>query len=138
VATQRAAMTHAYDRTTSGVSTAVAAAFFAAFVFDHRLGIRFQCPLVGLFYRGCRARVSNRSSLARRERSARNRPARQLPRPARSDVARLLAAADIHCQPNIGPEPFGITFIEALYAGLPLVTTSIGGAIEMSTARAEC
>lgn len=49
----------------------------------------------------------------------------------RSDVARLLAAADIHCQPNTGPEPFGITFIEALYAGLPVVTTSMGGALEI-------
>lgn len=49
----------------------------------------------------------------------------------RRDVARLLAAADLHCQPNTGPEPFGITFIEALYAGLPVVTTSIGGAIEI-------
>src|SRR5258706_9056546 len=29
----------------------------------------------------------------------------------RSDVPRLLAAADIHCQPNTGPEPFGITFV---------------------------
>jgi glycosyltransferase involved in cell wall biosynthesis len=47
------------------------------------------------------------------------------------DVARLLAAADIHCQPNTGPEPFGITFIEALYAGLPVVTTAIGGALEI-------
>jgi glycosyltransferase involved in cell wall biosynthesis len=51
----------------------------------------------------------------------------------RSDVSRLLAAADIHCQPNIGPEPFGITFIEALYAGLPVVTTAIGGAMEIVT-----
>jgi glycosyltransferase involved in cell wall biosynthesis len=51
----------------------------------------------------------------------------------RSDVSRLLAAADIHCQPNIGPEPFGITFIEALYAGLPIVTTAIGGAMEIVT-----
>jgi len=49
----------------------------------------------------------------------------------RSDVARLLAAADLHCQPNTGPEPFGITFIEALYAGLPVVSTSIGGALEI-------
>ena len=49
----------------------------------------------------------------------------------RGDVARLLAAADIHCQPNTGPEPFGITFIEALYAGLPVVTTAIGGALEI-------
>ncbi len=49
----------------------------------------------------------------------------------RTDVARLLAAADIYCQPNTGPEPFGITFIEALYARLPIVTTAIGGACEI-------
>ena len=49
----------------------------------------------------------------------------------RDDVDRLLAASDIHCQPNISPEPFGITFIEALYAGIPVVTTKIGGATEI-------
>lgn len=49
----------------------------------------------------------------------------------RSDVPRLLAAADIHCQPNNGPEPFGIVFIEALQARLPVVTTAIGGACEI-------
>ena len=48
-----------------------------------------------------------------------------------TDVPRLLAAADIHCQPNISPEPFGIAFIEALAAGLPVVTSAIGGAIEI-------
>jgi glycosyltransferase involved in cell wall biosynthesis len=51
----------------------------------------------------------------------------------RSDVPYLLAAADIHCQPNTGPEPFGITFIEALYAGLPVVSTRLGGAAEIVT-----
>ncbi len=49
----------------------------------------------------------------------------------RSDVTDLLAAADIHCQPNTGPEPFGIAFVEALYAGLPVVTTAMGGAVEI-------
>jgi glycosyltransferase involved in cell wall biosynthesis len=49
----------------------------------------------------------------------------------RSDVEDLLAASDIHCQPNTGPEPFGITFIEAMLAGLPVVTTAIGGAKEI-------
>ena len=49
----------------------------------------------------------------------------------RSDVRRLLAAADLHCQPNTGAEPFGITFIEALYAGLPVVSTRLGGAAEI-------
>jgi len=49
----------------------------------------------------------------------------------RSDVPNLLKAADIHCQPNMGAEPFGITFIEALYAGLPVVTTNMGGGAEI-------
>ena len=51
----------------------------------------------------------------------------------RSDVPRLLAAADVHCQPNVGPEPFGIAFVEAMYAGLPVVTTALGGALEVVT-----
>ncbi len=49
----------------------------------------------------------------------------------RADVPRLLAAADVHCQPNIGPEPFGIAFIEALHAGLPVVSTRMGAAAEI-------
>lgn len=49
----------------------------------------------------------------------------------RSDVPRLMAAADIFCQPNSGPEPFGIVFVEALYAGLPVVTSGFGGAVEI-------
>jgi glycosyltransferase involved in cell wall biosynthesis len=49
----------------------------------------------------------------------------------RTDVSELLIAADIYCQPNTGPESFGLTFVEALYAGLPVVTTAIGGALEI-------
>ena len=49
----------------------------------------------------------------------------------RADVPHLLAAADIHCQPNTSPETFGIAFVEALHAGLPTVTTAIGGAVEI-------
>jgi glycosyltransferase involved in cell wall biosynthesis len=49
----------------------------------------------------------------------------------RFDICNLLAAADIHCQPNTGPEPFGRTFIEAMLAGLPVVTTRIGAAPEI-------
>jgi glycosyltransferase involved in cell wall biosynthesis len=49
----------------------------------------------------------------------------------RSDVPNLLAAADIFSQPNLGAEPFGIVFIEALAAGLPVVTTAMGGPQEI-------
>jgi glycosyltransferase involved in cell wall biosynthesis len=51
----------------------------------------------------------------------------------RSDVPRLMAAADIYCQPNTGPEPFGIALVEALYACLPIVTSDLGGAREIVT-----
>jgi glycosyltransferase involved in cell wall biosynthesis len=47
------------------------------------------------------------------------------------NVPRLLAAADIYCQPNLEPEPFGITFVEALQAGVPIVTTALGAAKEI-------
>lgn len=46
----------------------------------------------------------------------------------RRDVPRLLAASDIFCQANTGPEPFGIVFVEAMHAGLPVLTTALGGA----------
>src|SRR5579862_3264438 len=49
----------------------------------------------------------------------------------RSDVSRVLSAADIYCQPNTGPEPFGLTLIEALQAGLPVITSAMGGATEV-------
>jgi glycosyltransferase involved in cell wall biosynthesis len=49
----------------------------------------------------------------------------------RRDVANLLAAADVYCQPNVGPESFGVTFVEALDAGVPVVTSDIGGAAEI-------
>jgi len=51
----------------------------------------------------------------------------------RADVPQLLAAADIFCQPNEGPEPFGIVFVEALWAGRPVVTTAMGGPLEIVT-----
>jgi glycosyltransferase involved in cell wall biosynthesis len=49
------------------------------------------------------------------------------------DVPRLLAAADIHCQPNLEPEPFGMAFVRALESGLPVVTFDMGGPREIVT-----
>jgi glycosyltransferase involved in cell wall biosynthesis len=49
----------------------------------------------------------------------------------RADVPRLLAAADIFCQPNTEPEPFGLVFTEALRSRLPVVATDLGGAREI-------
>jgi glycosyltransferase involved in cell wall biosynthesis len=48
----------------------------------------------------------------------------------RNDVLELMQCADVFCHPNIGPEPFGIVFVEAQMAGCRVVTTNIGGARE--------
>jgi glycosyltransferase involved in cell wall biosynthesis len=57
----------------------------------------------------------------------------------RSDVPELLAAADIFCHPNTYPaEPFGIALVEALQAGLPVVTTAMGGALEIVSEQCGC
>jgi len=49
----------------------------------------------------------------------------------RRDVPAVLQAADIYCQPNTLPEAFGISLVEAQGAGLPIVTSSFGGALEI-------
>jgi glycosyltransferase involved in cell wall biosynthesis len=49
----------------------------------------------------------------------------------RSDVPAVLASADIFCQPNETPEPFGVCLVEALWAGKPVVTSAFGGAMEI-------
>jgi len=48
----------------------------------------------------------------------------------RGDVLYLCAAADVFCQPNTGPEPFGHVFVEAQAMGCPVVTTAMGGPLE--------
>jgi len=53
----------------------------------------------------------------------------------RSDVPVLMKAADIYCQPNAEPEPFGVVFVEALQAGVPVVTFSMGGPQEILDAK---
>ena len=49
----------------------------------------------------------------------------------RSDVPQLMHAADVDRQPDTSPEPFGIVFVEALAAGTLVVTTAMGGAVEI-------
>jgi glycosyltransferase involved in cell wall biosynthesis len=49
----------------------------------------------------------------------------------RRDVPALMKAADLLCQMNEGPEPFGIVFAEALLSGIPVVTADLGGAPEI-------
>lgn len=49
----------------------------------------------------------------------------------RTDVPRLLEAADVYCQPNTEPEGFSIAFLEAACAELPIVTTDFPTAVEL-------
>jgi glycosyltransferase involved in cell wall biosynthesis len=49
----------------------------------------------------------------------------------RTDVPALLSLSDIFCQPNLAPEPFGISMVEAMSAGLPVVASAAGGALEI-------
>ena len=48
----------------------------------------------------------------------------------RSDVARLMAGADIFAMPSLG-EPFGLVFLEAMAMTLPVVALDSGGASEV-------
>jgi glycosyltransferase involved in cell wall biosynthesis len=49
----------------------------------------------------------------------------------RTDVPSLMRQADVYCQPNLAPEPFGIAIAEAMRAGLPCVVSNTGGAAEL-------
>jgi glycosyltransferase involved in cell wall biosynthesis len=49
----------------------------------------------------------------------------------RDDMEAVLTACDIYCQPNETPEPFGMVFVEALYAGKPAVGSALGGSEEI-------
>jgi len=49
----------------------------------------------------------------------------------RPDVPALLRHAFVLCQPNVRPEAFGLTFIEAMDRGIPVVTSHLGGASEV-------
>jgi len=49
----------------------------------------------------------------------------------RRDVPLVMRAADLFCQANDGPEPFGVVFAEALLSGVPVVTADAGGAPEI-------
>jgi glycosyltransferase involved in cell wall biosynthesis len=53
----------------------------------------------------------------------------------RSDIPALLGATDIYCQPNREPEAFGIVFVEAMNAGVPVITSALGGAREILNAQ---
>jgi glycosyltransferase involved in cell wall biosynthesis len=49
----------------------------------------------------------------------------------RSDIPGVMRAADLLCQPNDAPEPFGVVLVEALACGLPVVTVRDGGAADV-------
>ena len=88
----------------------------------------WECWLAGGVQKSGRGKVSERVAVGRGTAGIADR-VRFLGQ--RADMRRLMAAADMFCQPNTGPEPFGIVFVEALYAGLPVVTSGFGGAAEI-------
>jgi glycosyltransferase involved in cell wall biosynthesis len=49
----------------------------------------------------------------------------------RTDVPSLMQAADLYVQGNRGAEGFSLSFLEASYSSLPIVTSDLGGAAEM-------
>jgi glycosyltransferase involved in cell wall biosynthesis len=47
------------------------------------------------------------------------------------DLSVVLGSADVFCQPNLRPEPFGLVFVEALASGLAVVGSRSGGVTEI-------
>lgn len=48
-----------------------------------------------------------------------------------AEIRRYYASADCFVHPGVWPEPFGRTILEAMQAGLPVVTTNVGGPAEL-------
>jgi glycosyltransferase involved in cell wall biosynthesis len=51
---------------------------------------------------------------------------RRVPRVPRGDLPALLAASDVGVAPGLGPEPLGLSIVQALAAGLPVVAHPAG------------
>jgi glycosyltransferase involved in cell wall biosynthesis len=49
----------------------------------------------------------------------------------RNDVAKLMRAVDIVVHPSVDPEPFGLTVVEAMFAGTPVIATDAGACAEI-------
>jgi glycosyltransferase involved in cell wall biosynthesis len=47
-------------------------------------------------------------------------------RAPRDDVGKIMRAHSVYCMPSYG-EPFGMTLLEAMASGVPVVTTNVGG-----------
>lgn len=57
----------------------------------------------------------------------------------RGDVPDLMAAVDCVVHPSVDPEPFGLTLVEAMFAGTPVIATDAGAAREiLEDGRAGC
>ena len=51
----------------------------------------------------------------------------------RDDVMALMQAVDVVIHPSVDPEPFGLTLVEAMFAGTPVVASDAGAAGEIVT-----
>ncbi|WFS04264.1 glycosyltransferase family 4 protein [Rhizobium tumorigenes] len=49
----------------------------------------------------------------------------------RADVASLMQTVDVVVHPSVDPEPFGLTLVEAMRAGTPVIATDAGASAEI-------